>query len=114
MSSGHESAIDDAVIAAAANDYLDVWSITWLAETVVGDLPPTDLNNVALEAIRRLVGAGRLRAGHLVPPGEFVACPEGQEAALRKIAAALEDLDRRPDVAEIAYFELVTSDGGTK
>lgn len=99
--------IDAAIIDMAEVDYLDLWSIARMLEAEFGDALGSDPNDIALDAIERLLRAGRLRAGELVPPGEFEPWSDDSERSIHVIRGRAGRLLRKPGVGEIGWFELV-------
>ncbi len=99
--------IDEAIVDMAGVDYLDLWSIARMLEGEFGDALDGDAKDIALDAVERLLRAGTLRAGELVPPGEFEPWRDDAEHSIRVIRERVTDLGRKPDVGEIGWFELV-------
>ncbi len=98
--------IDEAVVDLGRVDYLDLWAICRLLEAEFGARAATKSAELALEAVERLLQQGRLRAGDLVPPGEFVPWPHDPATAIGIIRKRFEALDHTLGVGDVAWFEV--------
>ena len=99
--------IDEAIVDMATVDYLDLWSIARMLKAEFGGALDRNPEDIALEALERLLRAGRLRAGTLHPPGEFEPSSEDPERSIQAIRERARSLDRPPGVGEVGWFELV-------
>lgn len=99
--------IDNAVVNVAEIDYLDLWAVARLLEARFADELGADAIEVALDSVERLVTDGVLRAGDLVPPGEFEAWPEQGGVAIRVIRERADALQTALNVGDVGWFELV-------
>jgi hypothetical protein len=99
--------VDEAIVDMAGVDYLDLWSIARMLECEFGDALGGDARDIALGAVERLLRAGTLRAGELVPPGEFEPWCDDAEDSIRVVRERAAGLGRAPSVGEIGWFELV-------
>lgn len=105
--SGREAfGLDDAILRAGGEDYLDLSYLTFLAEERLGTRDPAEGRSALLEALRRLLLRGQLRAGTLEPPGEFKSWPLAPEEAYARVEAGLHQIAGSPQVGEIAWFEV--------
>jgi hypothetical protein len=99
--------VDDAILDLAQIDYLDLWAITRLLVAEFGPDLGGDPTDVALGAVERLLARGSLRAGDLVPPGEFEPWSENPSQAIGLIRKRAADLKHPLTVGEVAWFALV-------
>jgi hypothetical protein len=72
MSSAEAERLKAEILRAAEVDYLDVWFIVGLAQELLGVDDLAGATEIAVDALKKLLTSGALRAGDLVPPGEFV------------------------------------------
>ena len=106
MSAVSEREIDDAILNAGSVDYLDFWFLTHVVDEVLDLTDTPRAEEAALAAVARLLQAGRLRAGDLVPPGEFRPWQLDAAGALERIRRELEALDHPLGVGDVAWFEV--------
>ena len=106
MSATNEQ-IDAAILDVGRVDYLDLWSVTRLLSARFGTDTGDDVGGVALRAVERLLEAGILRAGELIPPGEFEPWPEQGEVAIREVRERAARIEGPLNVGDVGWFEVV-------
>ena len=99
--------IDEAIVDLASVDYVDLWAIARVLDAEFGDALAADPVDVALDAVERLLRHGKLRAGDLVPPGEFEPWEEGVDGSIDVVRKRASGLGRMPQAGEVGWFELV-------
>jgi hypothetical protein len=99
--------IDAAVIEVGKVDYLDLWAVERLLQARFGADLDDDATGVALRAVERLLGDGVLRAGDLVPPGEFEPWTQQGELAIREVRERAARVEGALNVGDVGWFELV-------
>lgn len=99
--------IDAAAIEVGEVDYLDLWAVARLLAARFGDELGDDVTAVALRAVERLLDGGVLRAGDLVPPGEFEPWTDQGEVATREVRVRAARLEGPLNVGDVGWFELV-------
>jgi hypothetical protein len=106
ISAADRERVEAAILDAGSVDYLDFWFITRLAQSELGPRPPEEIREVVVQAIRQLLASGPLRAGDLEPPGDFVAWREDPAESFDRIRGRVRELDREPQVGDVAWFEV--------
>jgi len=106
MSQEAKRTIEEWILDDASSDYLDFWIIWVIVTRVIPGLVEAEIRSTALDSIVRLLEHERLRAGELVPPGEFVAWPIPTAEAIRRIRVRVSSLQGPPQPGDVAYFEL--------
>jgi hypothetical protein len=104
MSATLDLRIDSQILRAGAVDFLDVWFINGLVAETAGVDAESEAPNLTLQAIRRLLLSGRLRAGDLEPPGEFVAWDATPDDAFERVRERWRSLGRSLAVGDVAWF----------
>lgn len=98
--------LESAILDAGSVDYLDVWFISRLATQELGPRQRDQLQELVLAAIEHLLESGRVRAGDLVTPGEFVPWPSDAAEAFERVRSEFTALNRDLRVGDIAWFEV--------
>lgn len=98
--------IDAVLVDLAGVDYLDLWAVARVLDREFGAALDDDPEEVALEAIERLVRDGTLRAGDLVPPGEFEPWDRDAEESIRVIRQRAARREGAVGVGEVGWFSL--------
>jgi hypothetical protein len=108
--SGHEAlGLEHAILRAGGEDYLDLSYLTFLAEEHLDTRDPAEVRPALLEALRRLLIGGHLRAGDLEPPGEFKSWSVAPDEAYERVEEELNQVAGSPQVGEVAWFEVSES-----
>jgi len=103
--SGREAlGLDDAILRAGREDYLELSYLTFLAEEQLATRDSAEVRPALLEALRRLLLNGQLHAGILEPPGEFKSWSLAPEDAYARVEAGLNQIAGSPQVGEVAWF----------
>jgi hypothetical protein len=106
ISASDRREIESAILAAGSVDYLDVWFVSGVVADHARRMSTDELHDVTLEVLSDLVQAGRLRAGDLEPPGEFVPWPETPAVAAARIREGLRALTGDLGPGDVAWFEV--------
>lgn len=106
MSAPDVARINTAILQAGSGDYLDLSYLTYLVEETLSSRDTEEIRAKLLEALRRLLSSGQLRAGYLEPPGEFVPWSLTPDQAYDRIETELQRLERPLQVGDIAWFEV--------
>ncbi len=106
------SAVQRQILLECAEDHVGLWSV--ISEIQVAakkNIDPATVQRRTLNALRPLLEAGLVQAGHPAPGGrEFVAWPIPASEAIERIKRQWDTLGREPNIGDIVWF--TTTDKG--
>lgn len=89
-----------------AEDHLGLWSMIWPLREEFGIEDEGERREITLRMLTDLLRAGLMRAGFPDGRERFDAWNLSATESLKRIEREWDDLDREPNIAEIAWFDV--------